>query len=379
MKSSIITTAQAAKILGVSARTAQLWVESGVIPSWKTPGGHRRMYESDVLAALERGNTIQPAGWEVLVLAPARHHAAWLEAFAAMDVDAVTCLDDPVAAAVTLGATVPDMLVVHLEALDEHMPGFLARLRGVPVLARLRIVIATSLPAVEVDALLGSGLHHTVIPLQDLPERAPRELPQQLTQQLTRQLAQHSPIKPATVPPLPPALHQAPFPVGANEARRLAAVHRSGLLYSAQEEAMDNIAQLAALSLGMPVALISVISEDKQWFKARVGLELSETERSWAFCNYTLLQDGVQEFSELDADPRFADNPAVAAAPHFRYYAGAPIRDDFGFALGSLCVIDTKPRKLGPEGIQILARLARQASHEVGRAIRAAARRKQAL
>jgi len=126
----------------------------------------------------------------------------------------------------------------------------------------------------------------------------------------------------------------------------------------------------------MPVALISIISEDKQWFKARVGLDLSETPRSWAFCNYTLLQTGVQEFSELDNDPRFADNPAVADAPHFRYYAGAPITDDRGVALGSLCVIDTRPRQLGDSGRQILDRLARQASQEISRTIRSATRRK---
>ncbi|MBB3221217.1 GAF domain-containing protein [Pseudoduganella umbonata] len=364
MNSPIITTAQAAKILGVSARTAQLWIESGVIPSWKTPGGHRRMYETDVLATLAQGNDIKSPGWEVLVLAPARHHASWTNAFATLNVAGLTCLDNPVAAAVTLGTTVPDMLVVHVETPDDVQPGFLASLREVPVLSRLQIVIATSLPAAQVEAMLGPGLHCKVIQLHGTPDGLPQEL------------AKHSTFKPVTLAPLPPILLDAPFPVGANEPRRLAAVHRSGLLYSAQEETLDNIAQLAALSLSMPVALVSIISEDKQWFKAKVGLDLTETPRHWAFCNHTLLQTGVQEFSELDNDPRFADNPAVADAPHFRYYAGAPITDDWGFALGSLCVIDTKPRQLGDSGRQILDRLARQASREVSRAIRSAGRRK---
>ena len=364
MNSPIITTAQAAKILGVSARTAQLWIESGVIPSWKTPGGHRRMYETDVLATLAQGNDVKSPGWEVLVLAPARHHASWTSAFARMNVAGLTCLDNPVAAAVTLGTNLPDMLVVHVETAEDLMPGFLSSLREVPVLNRLQIVIATSLPAAQIDALLGPELRYKVVQLHGAPDGLPEEL------------AKHGSFKPAALAPLPPALLDAPFPVGTDEPRRLAAVHRSGLLYSAQEETLDNIAQLAALSLSMPVALISIISEDKQWFKARVGLDLSETPRSWAFCNYTLLQTGVQEFSELDNDPRFADNPAVADAPHFRYYAGAPITDDRGMALGSLCVIDTRPRQLGDSGRQILDRLARQASQEISRTIRSATRRK---
>lgn len=359
MNSTIITTAQAAKILGVSARTAQLWIESGVIASWKTPGGHRRMYEADVLARLEQGHALRPSGREVLVLAPVRHHARWTEAFASLQVDAITCLDDPVAAAVTLGASVPDMLLVHAETEAALMPDFLAALRQVPVLGRLELVIATPLAADRIAAVLGPDLHYRCLPLDDAPAR------------LAQALASHGQLAPGSVASLPAALRDAPFPVGANEARRLAAVHRSGLLYSAQEEAMDNIARLAALSLSMPVALISIVNEDKQWFKARVGLDLRETPRSWAFCNYTLLQSGVQEFPELHTDERFADNPAVAGAPHFRYYAGAPIVDDWGFALGSLCVIDTRPRKLDDAGLEILARLARQASQEVGRAIRA--------
>lgn len=364
MKSSIITTAQAAKILGVSARTAQLWIESGVIPSWKTPGGHRRMYETDVLATLEQGSDIRSPGWEVLVLAPLRDHEKWVDAFAAMNVTGVTCLHDAVAAAVTLGAIVPDMLVVQADTEDDLMSNFLWSLQRVPVLNRLRIVFATDMPPERIAALVDPELNYSLMRLHATPAR------------LAEELAEQSPLKPGAPAALPSNLRNAPFPVAANEPRRLAAVHRSGLLYSAHEETLDNIAELAALSLSMPVALITVLSEDKQWFKARVGLELRETPRSWAFCNYTVLQNGVQELSELDADPRFADNPAVAAAPHFRYYAGAPITDDWGFALGSLCVIDTKPRKLGAEGKQILTRLARQASLEVGRSIRAAARRK---
>lgn len=352
MNSPIITTAQAARILGVSARTAQLWIESGVIPSWKTPGGHRRMYETDVVATLERGTDVRGAAWRVLVLAPAPDHAGWTSAFSDTDVAQVDCVDNPVAAAVALGADAPDLLLVQLDAPDGAMSHFLAALRGIPALSRLKIVLATRSSAALADTAL------PVIRLEGGPDRAVREL------------ALHAPLQPLPTPTLPPQLRNASFPVGADEARRLAAVRRAGILDSAPEEVFDNLAQLAALSLSMPYALITVLSEDRQWFKTRVGLDLRETPRSWAFCNYTILEPVVREFSGMDADPRFADNPAVAGAPHFRYYAGAPFMDDRGFALGSLCVIDTKPRKLSATEVQILSQLARQVSAEIARTIR---------
>ena len=91
-KSSIITTAQAAKILGVSPRTAQLWTESGVIPTWKTPGGHRRMFEEDVVAVLHRSDDIVVKPRRVLVLAPSGRHSAWSHALATLDVTDVLSL-----------------------------------------------------------------------------------------------------------------------------------------------------------------------------------------------------------------------------------------------------------------------------------------------
>jgi len=360
MNSSIITTAQAAKILGVSARTAQLWIESGVIPSWKTPGGHRRMYETDVLATLERGNDAGGPAWHVLVLAPAGDHALWTSTLAALDVTDLHCAADPVAAAVALGATGADMLIVQMDEADQALAAFLTALRAVPLLSRLQVVVATRLPGETVTAQLDFPVH--VIGLDGG------------TEGLRQGLERLARARGLAAPALPPQLRNASFPVGPEEARRLAAVRRAGILDSAPEEVFDNLAQLAALSLAMPYALITVLSEDRQWFKSRIGLDLRETPRSWAFCNYTVLQPGIQEFSGMDADPRFADNPAVAGAPHFRYYAGAPVTDDRGFALGSLCVIDTKPRKLSDVEATILVQLARQVSAEIARAVRAARR-----
>jgi len=358
MNSPILTTPQAAKILGVSSRTAQLWIESGVIPSWKTPGGHRRMFETDVLAALAAHDAGRADGRRVLVLAPPGEHAGWARALAALDVAEASCTDNAVAAAVALGAGAHDVFAVQVDRLDElagMARGLLDTLHRLPELNRLQIVIASRLSASAVASIVDPALPYKYIQLAGAPA------------QLTRALVRHTALAPLSVQPLPPALRQAPFPLGPDESRRLAAVHRAAILDSAPEAALDNIVQLAALSLGAPVALITILGEDRQWFKARVGLDLRATPRSWAFCNYTILQPGVCELSGLDTDPRFADNPAVAGAPHFRYYAGAPITDDQGFALGSLCVIDTRTRTLDASQAQILTRLAEQASVEVAR------------
>ncbi|KQN65647.1 hypothetical protein ASF04_18685 [Duganella sp. Leaf61] len=351
-KSSIITTAQAAKILGVSPRTAQLWTESGVIPTWKTPGGHRRMFEEDVVAVLHRSDDIVVKPRRVLVLAPSGRHSAWSHALATLDVTDVSLAADPVTAAVMLGATVPDVLII--EAQDLHaLPGnFLATLRGIALLSRLQIVIASAAPQAAPD------FPATVIHLQPA------------TDNLGEELTRHTQLQPLRVQPLPAALREAPFPVAANEPRRLLAVHRSGLLDSASEAALDHLTQIAALSLGAPVALITVLNEDRQWFKSKVGLEMADTPRSWAFCNYTVLESGFQEFPDLQADPRFADNPAVKGAPHFRFYAGTPVTDDQGYALGSLCVIDTEPRQLNAVQKEILDRLASLVTAEIARGSR---------
>lgn len=358
MNSPIITTTQAARLLGVSPRTAQLWIESGLIPSWKTPGGHRRMFEKDVLAKLEAGGETRTVARRVLVLAPAREHARWERALAALDVEEAGCVDNAVAAAVALGASPPDVLAIQVDGPGELAPRFLALLRQVPLLSRLHIVIASSLPAEALAPLLDAGARLDFMRLGGGPD------------DLARELLRQTALQPLKLQPLPVALRDAAFPVGADEARRLAAVHRSGILDSAPEEEMDDIVRLAALSLAAPVALLTVLSEDRQWFKARVGLELRETPRDWAFCNYTVMHGGLQEFPALDSDPRFAANPAVAGAPHFRYYAGAPVTDDQGFALGSLCIIDTRPRMLDAAQAEILGRLARQASSEIVRRLR---------
>ncbi|WP_338759465.1 helix-turn-helix domain-containing protein [Massilia sp. METH4] len=167
MYSSIITTAQAAKLLGVSPRTAQLWIESGEIPSWKTPGGHRRVFLSDVLSLLACVDPGQPAPPVVCVLADERRHAMWTGALKRLRVGSIACFDDPIAAAVAMGAAVPEVLLVHAETADDLRPAFLTSLRAVRLLDRLRIVVATHLSPEVVHKLLVPALACETVQLDE--------------------------------------------------------------------------------------------------------------------------------------------------------------------------------------------------------------------
>jgi GAF domain-containing protein len=110
---------------------------------------------------------------------------------------------------------------------------------------------------------------------------------------------------------------------------------------------------------------MTVLTPTRQWFKSRRGLDLTETPRSWAFCNYTLLQRDVMVIEDLARDERFANNPAVAGPPRLRCYAGAPVLDPDGFGVGSICILDFKPRSLDADGRQTLRVLSGLASDQL--------------
>jgi len=147
-------------------------------------------------------------------------------------------------------------------------------------------------------------------------------------------------------------------PVDPNEAVRLSVLRRLGLLDSEADPFVDTIVQLAAQVCGTPMAAVSLIDVDRQWFKASVGLDDAETPRSQAFCAHTIL-DAHQVLVVEDArrDERFQDNPLVTGAPDIRYYAGAPITVGGETAIGSLCVIDRSPRELTGDQLAMLERL----------------------
>jgi len=234
----ILTTSAAARMLGVATSTVQLWMESGAIPSWKTPGGHRRTRQSTIAKMLERAGP---------------------------------------------------------------MSGSLSGESAPPVLTDPEFVLAGD----------------------------------------------------------------ETWPGSSDEARRLAALAATGLVDSAPEERFNRIVRLAATVTASPIALVSLLTARRQWFKARVGLGPQETPREWAFCSHAILQDAPFMVEDASTDERFRDNPLVLAEPHIRFYAGVPLRDRAGNPMGTLCVIDREPRRLRSTELQALCDLADIASSEI--------------
>lgn len=152
-------------------------------------------------------------------------------------------------------------------------------------------------------------------------------------------------------------------PLPDNEVERVAALHALAVLDSGPEEEFDALVRAASLLCQVPISLISLIDDERQWFKANIGLPgVSETPRDVAFCAHSILSDEVFVVPDARLDPRFADNPLVAGNPDIRFYAGAPIRLNDGSRIGSLCVIDRKPKQLHPAQQEILRCLAQVAA-----------------
>jgi two-component system cell cycle sensor histidine kinase/response regulator CckA len=153
---------------------------------------------------------------------------------------------------------------------------------------------------------------------------------------------------------------------GHDEELRLQALRERQILDTAPEQAFDEIAQLAAQICEVPISLITLIDSDRQWFKARHGVEVSETPREIAFCNHAL--DGGEELfvvPDLTKDERFIKNPLVAGQPELRFYAGAPLVTSEGYVLGTLCVLDSAPRSLSPLQEKALSTLSRQVMAQI--------------
>ena len=148
-------------------------------------------------------------------------------------------------------------------------------------------------------------------------------------------------------------------PIPKDEIKRLNVLWQYDVLDTVPEDVFDDLANLAAHICEAPVALISLIDEKRQWFKSRVGISVKETSRDVSFCAHAILQDGLLTVSDASKDPRFSDNPLVTGTQHIRFYAGMPLRSPDGYALGTLCVIDSIARKLRPEQKQALRVLAR--------------------
>lgn len=144
-------------------------------------------------------------------------------------------------------------------------------------------------------------------------------------------------------------------PLPKNERSRLSRITHMGLIDATADDVLDHIVSMVTHYFEVPIALVSIVSEHRQWFRARAGLDERETPREIAFCAYTIL--GHQTFQVPDAmlDPRFSDNPLVTGEPHIRFYAGVPLVTADGLALGTLCIIDSIPRPpLGPRDLAML-------------------------
>lgn len=168
------------------------------------------------------------------------------------------------------------------------------------------------------------------------------------------------------------------IPTPADEAERQAALESYRILDTEPEEVYDDIVTIASQICDAPIALITLLDGDRQWFKARHGLDATGTHRREAFCSYTIMGDGPMVVRDATADERFADNPVVTGEMGIRFYAGAPLRTPDGHGLGSLCVIDTTPRDIDADQVTALERLSRmvvrqlelhRATHQLGDAL----------
>jgi PAS domain S-box-containing protein len=163
----------------------------------------------------------------------------------------------------------------------------------------------------------------------------------------------HGKVRIMNRPTIGPTLHE-------REAERLAALARYNILDTPREQDFDDIAELASEICGTPIAVVNLVGDARQWFKAEVGLGVRETPLETSFCGHAILQEDFMLVPDATQDPRFDCNPLVVGEPGLRFYAGALLKTEDGFPIGTLCVLDYKPRELTDQQIRTLRRLARQ-------------------
>lgn len=342
MMKDILTTADAAELLGVSVRTAQLWVESGQLPSWKTPGGHRRIPRQAVLDLIDEPARVPlDLGANAVVLAGQGRGADWgkvglpgsgLLVDVTEDIDGLKKLLEPA----------PPTLLIVENAEDGERRSFVAAISSDPRYKQTLIL-----------ALIGKGS----IPLAAQGSNRVK----------MRMVSDVSAMSAAVVKHLKARLRDAdeisPFGRPWNENARLEAVQRSALVGSSPDSRFDRLVRLAAYVTRAPIAMFTLITKDQQWFKSRVGFDGESTSRDWAFCNETLVANELTVIEDLSRDETYKNNPTLDEPYGFRFYAGAPVRDPLGFALGSVCIIDVVPRSLKREERDALITIAEAISN----------------
>lgn len=146
-------------------------------------------------------------------------------------------------------------------------------------------------------------------------------------------------------------------PALSTEAARLAALDRYAILDTDPEQSFDDLVILASYICRTPIALLSLLDDHRQWFKSSVGVQVRETPLEMSICAYAIKQEDLFIVPDTLKDARFRENPMVVGEPHIRFYAGAPLINEDGFALGTLCVLDRQPRELDREQKQALKSL----------------------
>ena len=150
-----------------------------------------------------------------------------------------------------------------------------------------------------------------------------------------------------------------------NEAERLHALKTLKILDTSHEERFDRVTRMAKRMFGVPISLVSLVDKDRQWFKSKQGLDVSETPRDISFCGHAINKDGLFIIPDAKEDERFHDNPLVTDEPSIRFYAGYPLKLRRGIHIGTLCLIDSKPREMDEEDQQLLQDLGMMIEQEI--------------
>lgn len=324
----ILTTAKAAELLGVSIRTAQLWVESGQLPSWKTPGGHRRIPRQAVMELIDDSaqTPVDLAAHAIILAAPGRA-AGWEAVGLPGSGLLVDVTEDLETFKRHLEPAPPTLIIVENAGDGERKK--LASTIGMD--GRYRDTLVFTMTEKGAGSAGSRGAKR--VQLQILPDVS--AMSAKVIDHLRASLEKTNDVP--------------GFGLPLNENARLQAVERSALLGSEPDSRFDRLVRLAAYVTRAPIAMFTLITKDQQWFKSRVGFDGEQTSRDWAFCNETLVANELTVIEDMTRDDTYKQNPTLGEPYGFRFYAGAPVRDPLGFALGSICIIDIVPRVLKNE------------------------------
>src|SRR4051812_29619763 len=163
---------------------------------------------------------------------------------------------------------------------------------------------------------------------------------------------------------LKPSNGHIPPPLPPDEGARLRELHAMKILDTPEEDRFDRIVRLTSKLFSAPIAYLAMVDGHRQWFKARIGIEPTETPRSVSFCGHAILQDQALVVNDARRDIRFANLPLVIEEPYVRFYAGQPLRGPGGHKIGTLCMLDTRPRQLESRDLDVLEELGHLVEHE---------------